>query len=81
MTAMGVQVLGTVLNKNVASGDDLWGLPWTELPPCLQVYPIRDIRLGYICYSVLAGIMLRDLFPDPEILCKNLSTEQCCAVS
>ena len=27
MKVMGVQVLGTVLNKNVSMGDDLWGFP------------------------------------------------------
>ena len=26
MTVLGVQVVGTVLNKNVSTGDDLWGL-------------------------------------------------------
>ena len=62
MTALGVQFLGMVLNKNVSTGDDLWGLPWAEPPSCLQVYGIKDIRFGYICYSVLAGIMIRDLF-------------------
>ena len=76
MTASGVQVLGTILNKNVSTGDDLWGLPWAEIPPSHQVYGIRDIQFEYICYYVLAGIMLRDLFPDPEIVCKILSTEQ-----
>ena len=63
MIILGVQVLGTILNKNVSTGDDFWGLPWAELPPSLQVYGIRDIRFGYICYSVLAGIMMRDVFP------------------
>ena len=66
MTALGVQIVGTVFNKNVSTGDYLWGLPWVELPPSLQVYGIGDIRFGYICYSVLAGIMIRDLFPEPE---------------
>ena len=56
MTALGVQVLGTVHNKNLSVGDDLLGLPWAEL-------------------------MIRDLFPEPEIICKNLSTEQQGAVS
>ena len=37
MTALGVQVIGTVLNKTASTGDDLWGLPWADLPPCLQV--------------------------------------------
>ena len=31
MTALGEQVVGTVLNKSVSTGDDLWGLPWAEL--------------------------------------------------
>ena len=38
MTALVVQVVGTVLNMNVSMGDDLWGLPWDELPTSLQVY-------------------------------------------
>ena len=33
ITALEVQVVGTVLNKNISTGDDLWGLPWAELPP------------------------------------------------
>ena len=32
ITALGVQVVGMVLNKNVSTGEDLWGLPWAELP-------------------------------------------------
>ena len=43
MTALGVQVLGTVLNKTILTGDDLWGLPWATLHPSLQVYGIGDI--------------------------------------
>ena len=81
MTALEVQVIGTVLNKTVSTGDDLWGLPWAELPPSLQVYGIGDIRFGYICYSFLIGIILRDLFPEPDIVCKTLKAEQLGAVS
>ena len=81
MTALGVQVVGTVLNKKFSMGDDLWGLPWAELPLSLQVYGIGDIQFGYICYSVLAGIMMRDLFSELEIVCKILGTEQGGAVS
>ena len=81
MTAMGVQILGTIHNKTVSTGDDSWGVPWNELPPSLQVYGIGDIRFGFICYNVLAGIMIRDLFPEPEKVCKTLKTEQRGAVS
>ena len=81
MTAMGVQILGTVLNKTVSTGDDSWGVPWNELPRSLQVYGIGDIRFGFICYNVLAGIIARDLFPEPEIVGKILRTEQRGAIS
>ena len=82
MTALGVQVVGTSLNKTVSTGDDLWGLPWAELPPSPQVYGIGDTRFRYICYFVLAGIILRDLvFPDSDIMCKTQKMEHCRAVS
>ena len=58
------------------------GLPWSELPPSFQVYGIGDICFGYICYSVLAGIMIRDVFPEPKIVCnKMLNSKQQGAVS
>ena len=76
MTALGVQVVVTVLNKNISMGDNLWRLPWAELPPSLQVHGIGDIPFGYICYSLLALIMISDLFPEPEIVCKILKAEQ-----
>ena len=72
MTAMGVQVIGTILNKCVSTGDDHWGLKWSLIPAALKVYALGDIKFGFCTYNVLAGIMIRDLFPDPEILCKLL---------
>ena len=81
MTALEVQVVRTVLNKTVSTGDDLWGLLWADLPLSLQVYGIGDILFGYICYSLLAGIILRYLFPEPDIVCKTLKTKQRGAVS
>ena len=66
--ALGVQIVGTVLNKTVSTGDDLWGLLWAELPS-RSIYGIGDICFGYVCCDVLAGIMIRDLFPEPDIVC------------
>ena len=43
MTALGVQVVGTVMNKKISAEDDLWRIPWAELSPSLQVYGIGDI--------------------------------------
>ena len=70
MTPMGVQVIGHTLNKCSSTGDGKWAYGWNELPESLQVYGIADILFGHMCYSILATILLRDVFPDPEITCK-----------
>ena len=72
MTTMGVQILGTLLNKNVSTGDNLWGLRWSEIPAALRCYALGDIKFGFITYNVLVGLLLRDLFPDPDMLCRYL---------
>ena len=48
MTVMGVQVAGTLLNKTVSTGDDLWGIRWEKIPTSLQCYALGDIRFGFI---------------------------------
>ena len=37
MTPMGVQVLGTILNKCVSTADNMWGYKWQDIPSSLQV--------------------------------------------
>ena len=76
MTCMGVQVIGTVLNKCVSTGDFRWGQKWQYLTDALQVYGIGDIKFGYITVTVLLGLLLRDFFPDPDVLCKQLRLYQ-----
>ena len=81
MTAMGVQVMGSLLNKMVSTADDLWGLKWDEIPGPLKCYALGDIKFGFITYNVLAGLLLRDVFPDPDVLCWYLESDQFCAVT
>jgi len=76
MTAMGVQVLGTLLNKTVSTGDDYWGVRWQQIPGSLRCYALGDIMFGFVCYNVLAGILLRDVFPDPDVVCRYLKCNQ-----
>ena len=78
---MGVQVIETLLNKTVSTGDDLWGIRWEKIPASLQCYALGDIRFGFITYNVLAGLLLRDLFPDPDVLCRYLDCTQDTAVN
>ena len=80
MTAMGVQVMGTLLNKTVSTADDCWGFRWADIPKCLQCYALGDIKFGFITYSVLAGVLLRDVFPDPDVVCRYLKCDQSTAV-
>ena len=65
MTCMGVQH-GTILNKCVLTRDGMWGRKWRYIPASLQVYGIGDIKFGYMAMVVLMGILLRDIFPDPD---------------
>ena len=70
MTVMSVQ--GTLLNKNVSTGDDCWGVRWQQVPDWLKCYALGDIQFGFVTYNVLAGLLLRDVFPDPDVLCSFL---------
>ena len=81
MTEKGVQVTGTLLNKTVSMGDNLWGIRWEEIPASLQCYALGDIKFGFITYNVLTGLLLRDLFPDPDALCRYLDCTQITAVN
>ena len=73
MTPMAVQVIGCTMNKCCSTGDGKWAYGWSELPESLCVYGIADILFGHICYSILSTILMRDVFPDPEITCKFFS--------
>ena len=76
MTAMGVQVMGTLLNKVVSTGDYAWGVRWSMIPAALRCYTFGDIKFGFITYNVLAGLLLRNVFPDLDILGQYLETDQ-----
>jgi len=79
MTAMGVQVLGSLLNKMVSTGDDLWGVRLHKIPDPLKCYALGDIKFGFITYNVLVGLLLIYVFPYPDVLCQYLETDQASA--
>lgn len=76
MTAMGVQVIGTLLNKNVSTGDGWWGERWQSIPKSLRCYALGDIQFGFKSYNILALLILSDVFPDPDVLCRFLRCNQ-----
>ena len=76
MTAIGVQVLGTLLNKNVSTGDDYSGVRWQQILKSLRCYALGDIMFEFVSYNVLSGLLLQDVFPDPDVLCGFLKCNQ-----
>ena len=72
MTPMGANVLGHSLNKCVSTGDGKWSWRWEELPDSLKVYCLGDLRFGFMAYNVLSAVLIRDIFPDPDIVLKFL---------
>ena len=73
MSPMGVQVLGAILNKCVSTADNMWGYHWSDIPNSLQVYGLDDLKVGHLTFIMLTGILVRDLFPDPDIVCQFLN--------
>ena len=76
VTVLGVQVIGVTMNKLVSTGDKLWSDTWERIPSPLKVYALGDLRMGHMCYVTLMSILLRDLFPDPDILLRHGSWSQ-----
>ena len=81
MTSMGVQVLGAILNKCVSTADYKWGYRWSDIPKSLQVYGLGDLKFGHLTFIVLTGILVRDLFPDPDVVCQFLNGNQWHAIT
>ena len=72
MTPMGVNVVGHTLNKCVSTGDGKWAWRWEELPDSLKIYCLGDLRFGFMTYNILTAVLIRDVFPDPDIVLKFL---------
>ena len=80
MIAMGVQIQGTLLNKNVFTGDDCWGVRWQQVSESLKCCALGDIRVGFVSYNVLVGLLPRVVFLDPDVLSRVLKFNQKTAV-
>ena len=68
MQALSVQLLGAVMNKSVSVGDHKWGYRWEAIPDSLKVYCLGDVKFGYQVSVLLITTLLRDLFPDPDVV-------------
>ena len=76
LTSAAVQTLGTIVNRCVHTGDGKWGQLWEHVPRSMKVYALGNLRSTYGIFVVLLGVILRDLFPDQDVLCKQLRLYQ-----
>ena len=37
---------------------------------------LGDLKFGHLTFIVIMGILVRDLFPDPDIVCQFLNENQ-----
>ena len=67
---------GTILNKLVGHGDNKWCKDFEKLPDSLKTYLIGDLSsINNIC-TVLLSLLIRNLFPDPSVVCRILDLDQ-----
>ena len=69
-------ITGGVHNKQVSCADNLWGLPWEELPAEFKLYALADVKHSFMCYNVLMALCIGHMFPDPILPCEFLSLTQ-----
>ena len=69
-------IAGGVHNKQVSCADNMWGLPWDELPIEFKLYALADVRHSYTCYVTLMALCIAHMFPDPVLPCEFLSLTQ-----
>lgn len=76
MFTMNLITMGSLMNKEVSLADQSWPLEWDELPDSLKLYCIADVRFGYSTYIVLTSLLIRNMFPDPDVFCSTLELRQ-----
>ena len=68
MAALSLGVLGGLVDRISSAADGMWCVKWEELPVQFKIYALGDIKFGYMTYVVLSSLIIRDLYPDPDIL-------------
>ena len=76
MFNMNLQLVGGLLSKEASVADHKWGLSWNELPQEFQTYAMGDVRSGYNQQIILFTTILRDYFPDPDVVLMITKTTQ-----
>jgi hypothetical protein len=68
MTVLSYELTGGLVNKHCSRGDGKWGLLWKDLPASLKTYALADLKFGFHTMIVLYALLIKNLFPDPDIV-------------
>ena len=81
MSTMALVLTGEVISHVTDNADQCWTQEYQSLPNEFQAYAIAVVRHGFSSYLVLMGLIIRNLFPDPDIVCDVLELTQSSAIS
>jgi hypothetical protein len=76
MFTTNLTIMGGLLNKEVSCADGTWCEEYENLSLGFKAYLIGDIRVGYTNSIVLLSLLMRNIFPDPHVLCTVLQLSQ-----
>lgn len=68
--------LGEIINAPSMSIDGHWAQQWDGLAKEFKILTARVSNSIYSLYVVLMGLLVRNVFPDPDILCSLLEMSQ-----
>lgn len=72
--------LGGILSPKIRFADSTWALDWNQLPMELKTYCVGNLRSDYSSYIVFMSLLMRNTFPDIEILSSTLELTQTQAI-
>lgn len=81
MSTMACVVTGEVISHVTDNADQSWTKEYQSLPREFQAYAITVVRHCFSSYIILMGLIIRNLFPDPDIVCDVLELTQTSAIA
>ena len=71
-----LQVMGGLLNTQVSKVDQKSALEWKDLPTEFKIYYIGKVLTGHTNGMVLMSLLMRNIFPDMDVVCSTLELRQ-----
>ena len=70
------QILGSIFNTDNSEIDNMWFKPLHKIPGCFQILTAGYTRASYSCAVTLFSAFIRNVFPDPDVVCMGMNRPQ-----